>query len=131
MTQEHLTKTKLDGFRENKLEPSNLLEVTEHLADCAECRNRAVPDSAVSASIAHLQRVFERHLADCELIACADDEPAAESAFVCAHLDYCALCRSELRDLQAFRSRIRASSILHTGPPVWMAMIAAGLWLWP
>src|SRR5205807_2113822 len=107
----HLTMEELAGFRRRRLEPSALIQSSAHLAVCVVCRDRVVSDSETSVSIAHLQRVFERHLADSELIACAD-EPEAENSFACAHLDHCPSCRSELRELQAFRRRVRATSVL-------------------
>ena len=140
MTPEHVTNGQIEAFQQGALDPADLLEVTEHLANCPDCQDRAWALSPRDESVAHLQRVLERHLTDEELIGCVDGRHPAKSAkddFVRNHLDRCAACREEVRDLYAMRSKVRRLPVYKrweawTGTGIAaVAVLAIVIWMRP
>src|SRR5256886_5625304 len=103
----HLTDNQIEAFRHSRLDGDELLQVSDHLAACNLCRERAIPNGVLAVKIAHLQEDFERHLTDEELMLWADAEAVDDPGFVEAHLARCASCRHELADLHGFQSRLR------------------------
>src|SRR5206468_12106889 len=99
---DHFTLEQIEAFRRKSLDANALLELTEHLAVCARCRDRALPDTILTDRISHLRRDFERHLTEDELLQLAGAKPMQDPAYVEAHLEICQSCWRDLEDLQAF-----------------------------
>ncbi len=127
MTQTHLSEKQLDGLRQRSLSPSELPAAMEHLAICAECQDHMRSGVNFSKSVTELQRTFERHLSESELIDCVG-KVIADDAFVRAHLEQCSTCVEELRELRSFSVKVR-SPILTRGFVIRSLLIAAGLLL--
>jgi hypothetical protein len=62
----------------------------------------------LTLKIAHLQREFERHLTDEELMSWADAEQVEEPCFIQAHLIRCESCRQDLIGLNAFQAKLKS-----------------------
>ena len=91
MTTDHLTDRDIDRYRRREMPPADLLRLGDHIADCAECRDR-------------LRVGRDRdHLTEDQLQACVDGNlEAIEQLAVTSHLERCAQCRREVQDLREF-----------------------------
>src|SRR5436190_482902 len=105
---DHITDTQIEGFRHARLDAAQLLQVTDHLAVCHQCRERSIPNGVLSIKIAHLQENIERHLTDEELMAWVDAAEVEHPDFVEAHLEKCAPCRQELAELHTFQTKVKS-----------------------
>src|SRR5437870_6589517 len=121
---DHLTDTQIQGFRQSKLDGAQLLLVSDHLAACNFCRERAIPNGVLSLKIAHLQQDFQRHLTDEELMSWADAEKVEDPEFVEGHLEGCPSCRQELAELHAFQARLKPK-VRSKAPFAWVGIAAA------
>ena len=110
MPSQHLSDGQIENFRNGSLESADLLEVSEHLAACPECQIRAGSANTLSSGVAYLQQIFERHLTEEEVIAFCDEGQTTKDASVRNHLEHCQSCREEVRDLAAFRAKIKPPS---------------------
>jgi hypothetical protein len=105
MNTEHLTAAMIDAYRARSLRTDQLLEVTQHMATCQECRQKVAtggdPNRVVEAlSGEHLP--YE----NLEAIVLGSDNGLD-------HVANCPLCAEELRDLRVFHATL-------TRPPrVW------------
>ena len=107
MSSQHLNDGQIEKFRNGSLEPADLLEVSEHLAACPECQGRASSADAVGSRVAYLQQIFERHLTEEEVIEFCDAAQTTQAPSLRKHLEHCQSCREEVRDLAAFRAKIK------------------------
>ena len=107
----HLNDAEIRGFRRAMLSDEQILSVSEHLAFCAGCRERAIAPGVLTLKIARLQREFERHVTDEELMSWVDSEKVEDPSFLQAHLAQCESCRQNLSELSAFRTRLKPRGV--------------------
>ena len=104
----HLTDRTLEQYARRELAPRELLQAARHLSGCEQCRARAgsPPLDAVRAAL-RPDPAESAHLdPEAELIPYADGTAgAATREIVETHVEDCASCRADLRDLQALRPR--------------------------
>jgi hypothetical protein len=112
---EHLTEQQVESFRRRKLSPDGLRTAHQHIAVCETCRARlSTPVQAASAFTAFERELGQEdaedaHLRYQELSGYVDDELGEiDREIVEAHLETCAECEAEVRDLRAFKSIISA-----------------------
>ncbi len=108
----HLTVQELEGFRNHTSAPQQLLRADRHLADCPECRRRLraagppppVPSLALDGE-APVHATYE------QITAYIDGaQQPAELEWMEYHLQACAQCASEVKDLQQFDARMTAEA---------------------
>lgn len=155
---EHFTKSDIQRFRNNELQPAELLELDDHLSGCEDCRKRLVqgtgpwqaaasiggllsaPDHA--RSVSHLNyHEFEGYVDD------TLDAPGRKTAET--HLQICEECVNEVAGLKALarpEHRIHSTyrrSVLDflkfrnlrpwmsfAVPAVVIVSLASAIWLW-
>lgn len=113
---DHLTARAIASYRERTLSPEELLALDDHLQVCRECRERIAQPDRLAAEVAFLKRELREESAALhpfyeELAAYVDgglDE--VDSEVVRSHLDLCARCEAELKDLVDLKSRISTLS---------------------
>jgi anti-sigma factor RsiW len=132
---DHLSAEQIARYRGRRTPPEELLEVDDHISQCAECRERLAPASelrsalrrndygrrlgfASDASSAHAQwgnlSAQPQHIAYEQLEAFVDGTASnAECEVVRAHLEFCQTCANELRDLNTFKVELTASKGMH------------------
>ncbi len=125
MTNEHLTAREARSYQERKLSPSDLIRLTDHIAACEKCRQRLsgnpTETNARQIRMALLGIRGGRatdHPDDDELAAHVDgilDPLKAES--LASHLEECAACAADARDLQSLRAGGEATSAAPIGRP--------------
>lgn len=57
---DHLTDHEFNAYRARDLAPEALLRVTDHLADCGDCRARLRQEAQTGGTLAELRQSFER-----------------------------------------------------------------------
>jgi hypothetical protein len=106
----HVTDAEIERFHRRQLPPEVLLSLADHLAGCDECRRRIAERGDLPKAAAALQEALgidgDEHVSELEIQALADGslDPDRGEA-ISAHLDRCAACAEEVRDLQAFVAR--------------------------
>jgi hypothetical protein len=141
---EHLSEQMIERYRRRSLPADELFAVDDHLSSCETCRVRASPLeqperaftalrtslTAADAAAAHLSYEQMAGLVDGDL----DD---VQKEIVGTHLDLCAVCDGELRDLRAFKSEIEAvdqrAPVLVEQPTLWQRLSPFGpnyRWAW-
>ena len=123
---EHLTEQQIESFRQRKMSPEWLRTAHQHLAVCEMCRARLSTPGQVAFAFAALERELQQadaeedeHLRYQQLSGYVDEElREIDREIVESHLEDCAACAAEVRDLRAFKSTITAkeSEILKTTP---------------
>jgi hypothetical protein len=111
----HLTDAEIDQFRRRQLPADGLVRFADHLASCADCRERVAAKDDAPASIAALQTGLgigdDDHLSEEDVQAFAggglDEE---RRAAISAHLAECPACAGETRDLSAFAADFQRSA---------------------
>jgi len=105
---EHLSEEQIDSYRAQTLSPAEKLLVARHLAACDQCNARA-PVSSPAAFAALRKNLRPRaredlHHLDYELMEAYVDEraDAIDTEIIESHLELCADCAAELKELQAF-----------------------------
>jgi hypothetical protein len=141
---EHLSVEQITSYRERRASPAELLQIDDHISQCAECRERL---SSASALRAALQAAGSRllsghgsdlsdepgrspqvvskseHLAYEQLEAYVDEKMSHSARGVAeAHLKACQLCSEELRDLNTFKAEL-ATSRNQTPEPLWSFLV--------
>ncbi len=114
---QHLTSEQLKDYGRAALPPLDLLAADDHLGDCVECHRRVAPVAVTTGTFRSLQEAFllapegpTRHLEFTQLAALLDDElDNIEREIVSSHLEGCASCKNELRELSAFRAELNAT----------------------
>ncbi len=118
----HLTDEELDGYRGRTLPPRELLSADAHLHDCDSCHARYGGDRSLADAFAFVRGLRaagaeEFHPAFEQLAAYVDDELRVGERFaVAAHLEACAECDEQVRELEPLRALIDGASRLTPTP---------------
>lgn len=110
----HLTGETLARFTRRELPPGELLVTARHLGECAECRARAgTADAHALHAALRPDPADTAHLdPETELIPYAGGTAGpATREIVETHVEDCASCRAELRELEALRTAPRPRRI--------------------
>jgi hypothetical protein len=108
----HLTDSELERYRERTLPPQALLAANAHLYDCEACHGRYGGDANLEAAFAFLRGIGEpveeeSHLPFEQLAAYVDDALVGEERRAAAtHLEQCAVCAAEVRELRPLRDLV-------------------------
>ncbi|MCS6861930.1 MAG: zf-HC2 domain-containing protein, partial [Abditibacteriales bacterium] len=118
---EHLSSQQIERYCQRALSSAELLAADDHIAACASCRQRLaeaardsfsfVPASAVVAQPEHL--TYEQLEAYVDSALDEVDREIVES-----HLELCATCVAEVRDLRAFRAMMSTYPAKEYAPAV-------------
>jgi anti-sigma factor ChrR (cupin superfamily) len=130
---DHLSDEALTAYRAGTASPRELLEVDDHLAGCAACRER-LAGAPAAAALSALRQVIRppepsEHLSFETLAAYVDGELGAVDREIAAgHLAVCAACEAELVDLRAFRALVSTYPAAEHAPAprrsAWGAFVA-------
>ena len=138
----HVTDADIDQFRRRQLSAADLVTFADHLAGCDECRRRVANGVDIAAASRSLQEAAgisgDDHVEESELQLFVDGGLGPERRReVSLHLDRCASCAAEVRDLQSFvaglgrpgqSSRTRAYAVLAAAA---VLVLAVGVtWQW-
>lgn len=116
---EHLTDEQIESYRKRKMSPSDLLVADEHFLSCQSCRKRLNESGELQAAFKNVKRNLQtappaspEHL-EYQLLAAYVDNRADEldKEIVESHIELCADCANELKELQEFAAMLRASSV--------------------
>jgi anti-sigma factor RsiW len=117
---EHLNQKQFEDYCQSQLQVTDLLSVSDHLAECERCRRQvgsAINDdgsffglrSEIFAEAASTDAV-NTHLTAEQTASYVDKQLSGESVQMIAdHLTHCALCELAVEDMQAFRNQIAPS----------------------
>jgi hypothetical protein len=112
---EHLTEQQIETIHRRKMSPDALRTVHQHLAVCGACRARLSKPGQVAFAFAAFERELQQaetedeHLPYQQLSGYVDDElREIDREIVESHLEICAGCAAEVRDLRDFKSTITA-----------------------
>ncbi|MEP6635075.1 MAG: hypothetical protein ABJB97_00015 [Acidobacteriota bacterium] len=122
----HLSTQIIERYNQRRLSPEELLAADDHLAACVECRRLASEFVAGGKAFASLRddlywvaRQESDHLSDEQLTAFVDDGmQAVDREIVESHLEICAMCEAEVKDLRAFREEITSARGVAGAPVV-------------
>jgi hypothetical protein len=112
----HLTDTELERYRGRTLPPQQLLSANAHLHDCNSCHERYGGDRSLGDAFAFAQSfkatgLEESHLPFEQLAAYVDDALRGEEQLMAAaHLEECAECEAQVRELKRLRTLITGES---------------------
>jgi hypothetical protein len=110
-TTEHLSLVQVRAYVRGALHPSTLVSIDDHLEACAACRAALARESDASFGAEAFGRALATpdarpespHLAFEHLRGAVDGTLSpADAEWVEAHIDLCAMCAEELRDLQRY-----------------------------
>lgn len=107
----HLTDQELEGFRNHTSAPQQLLRADRHLASCAECqrRLRSVGTGAPLPSLALEEEPV--HATYEQICAYLDNtQDASHREWMEYHLQACAQCAAEVKDLKQFDARMEVEA---------------------
>jgi putative zinc finger protein len=147
---EHPPDHLLERYRRRALAPDELLDVGDHIARCARCREHlrasdppAAPGSP-GAAAAREPADDPGHLSGTEFSGYLDGTlDIVQREFVESHVEQCPSCAADMEDIRAFRERVDAAPIVEYAPAarpgfrerlrswralpaVWMPLQAAG-----
>ena len=121
---EHLTQKQVEDYSSHQLSAAELLAVSDHLGECAVCRERL--EGALSGDMAFLalhDEAFSEngfgnaHLTAAQTADYVDQNLAGEALqMVDDHLSACDQCALAVADLRAFRNEIAPSLDRRFGP---------------
>lgn len=101
----HITDEDLERFSRRTLPAAAVVPLTDHLADCADCRqrlSRSINMEAALASFGHVWDGTSAHVPESDVHALVDGRlDDARRDEIARHLEVCGACRDEIRDLQA------------------------------
>ena len=112
MTRPHVTEHEVADYAQRRLSPPDLIRITDHAAACEDCRRRLARGD-IAADVVDLRRgLFEgaaseatAHVVDDELAGYVDGTlDPIDAEIVASHLEECAACTADVRDLQSFRA---------------------------
>ena len=120
----HYTRRQIEKFQALALETSEMVKIAEHLADCGLCHSlyqevfRSDPDYApFSISLSPEDWFKDDHLEYEDLMAIIDNEYDDEYLDILnIHLNVCARCREDLRDLTEFLQKIEPELAVRYSP---------------
>ena len=121
----HPERSTLEAFRQRTLSPAAMLDLSDHLCACADCRAQLAAPPATVADF--LGDDTTLHLAEDD-IATAAANPAALPAALRTHLASCADCQDEVADARTFLPRLTlvpSHSTPATKKPHWALWTAA------
>lgn len=130
---EHLSVQQIERYCQRALSPAELLEADDHIAACAPCRQQLAEAMQASLTFAWVGDKSEvaagmEHLAYEQLEAYVDSAlDEVDREIVESHLELCAECVAEVRDLRAFRaimSTYPAKEYAPVSPPTLWEKIA-------
>jgi hypothetical protein len=104
---DHLTEEQFSRYQRRTLEPAELLDVDQHIAQCEECLARLWRESGSVPALRDLRSQLSEHLDYDQIVACA--EGTSSTAWE-QHLAECDLCRTEVSDLRQFRTELSTAS---------------------
>ncbi len=108
MTQ-HLTPADVALYRTNQLRGDDLLRVTDHLVECNACREGAGDPliiRTIDRFVSALAAEMPEHLSYDEMETFVDGRvDDADQEAITSHIDGCATCAEEIRDLRAMAQR--------------------------
>jgi hypothetical protein len=115
---EHISEEALKNYKENRLSPADLLQVCDHLESCPGCRDQLAGINPLNHLFTSLASEFNPdiddptpHLLPEEIIAYVDSElDEVDREIADSHLMSCALCRTDIQDLHAFKSSLPVQS---------------------
>src|SRR5215470_5447090 len=100
----HLTDQQIVSYRARSLDAGELLRLSDHLAECGECRSRFLERCAIPMGL-------RLHLTYDQIAAFVDGQlSGAEAGSVDAHAQECDECAAHVRDLRNLKGEIGASS---------------------
>jgi len=102
----HITDEQIAHFRDRTLAPAELLELDEHVAGCAACRDRLATETNLAKDVRTLRADVAGHLEYEAIVACSEGSGNAEQR---QHLLDCAMCQGEVQDLSRFRTELHDS----------------------
>jgi hypothetical protein len=111
----HITDEQIAQFQDRTLAPAELLELDEHVADCAACRDRLAAGSGAFSAIRTLRADVAGHLHYDEIVACSEGSASPQQR---AHLQECATCQAEVQDLSRFRTELHDTPRVARTAPV-------------
>ncbi|MBI3653297.1 MAG: zf-HC2 domain-containing protein [Acidobacteria bacterium] len=112
---DHLSAQLMERFRARQLDSQELQAVAQHLAVCEACRAAIQQSSATNAAIHFLRADLQRqdlasaHLVYEQLAAYVDAAlNTAEGAIVKQHLEVCADCANQVRELSLLKENLQS-----------------------
>ena len=110
---DHLTERQVEGYRDRRVLPEELLAIDEHTAVCSRCASLILDPHRVRESLALWRSDFETaetgslaHISYEQQSAYIDEAAdATEREMVESHLKSCARCSGEIADLQRFSAQ--------------------------
>jgi Putative zinc-finger len=110
----HVTDDDIDRLGRRELTPSELVQVTDHMAACVDCQQRLARRRGVEAAQIALDDALGEsadHVPESDVHAFVDGRLDASSRRdIAGHLEHCAACAEEVRDLQHFAAADRSST---------------------
>lgn len=130
---EHLTQKQIEDYSQNRLSATELLALSDHLAECDVCRTQV--ESGLNGDAAffalHAEAVAENgnaHLTPAQTAEYVDKNLSGEELQVVVdHLSHCEQCTVAVADLRAFRNEI-APSLDREYDPARVPAVAASSW---
>jgi hypothetical protein len=128
----HVTDLEIERYREHRLPAGDLMVFSDHIAECDDCRRRL----ATAVDVRRLQGAAIRewedeadHVPETDVQAYVDRTLVPSRQLeVARHLEVCAACAAEIRDLQAFAAS--DGGVRRARWPVYTGLaVAAGLLL--
>ncbi|MCU1329672.1 MAG: hypothetical protein JWN34_5042 [Bryobacterales bacterium] len=101
MKNRHPSRSAIELYRARQLGSDELVEMTSHLASCAECRKAVSIDPTTPL----IRALGEEHLTFEQLEDLSGKLPPDPTAAL--HLSSCPMCANELADLRAFRASLQ------------------------
>ena len=118
----HLTETQLIDFAAQRLAAEDLSALTQHLADCAACRQRAALQQTTLYPALHNAVLAEEkpvHLTFEQLANFVDGRLAGETQpFARDHLAQCQPCGAAADDLRAFSQQVADELAVELKPAI-------------
>ena len=112
---EHLSPQQIASYRNGSLSATELLDVSDHLAECEMCRGRVSEDDQIAAMASTVRRKLEpeweafSHLTYDQMAAYVDGASAGEeTAGVNRHIRDCEKCAAGIAELRVVRAEINS-----------------------
>ncbi|MBX7223372.1 MAG: zf-HC2 domain-containing protein [Blastocatellia bacterium] len=128
----HLTPAQIRKFTHHQCSPAELQEMSRHVPDCADCRQKLGYPARIESGVSFLKSWLAttdeppvEHLAADQLLAYIGNKlDAIERELVENHAENCPSCDLQLKELAAFAARQNHPRPNLPPPP------ALGLWAW-
>jgi hypothetical protein len=111
----HLNPEQIAAYRTRALDAAEVLRVSDHLAECNECRELALGETPVASGAMRMRRSLASasepfpHLTYHQISASVDGQlSGAEAETVKIHARACATCAADLRQLQRLKTDLEA-----------------------